>query len=107
LARRLITCGPALIALLGTMLLGDQAVGTLLVAGQVLLLIALRFAILRSLRATSDPALMGPHTNGVFLRWCGWLPPLPDSSGGCTASRLIAFDDRIIRSVNRSAAQPA
>lgn len=76
-ARRLITRGLALIpALLGIMVLGDRAVGTLLVASQVLLSIALRSAILPLLRATSDPALMGPHTNGVFLRWCGWLPLL-------------------------------
>jgi manganese transport protein len=72
--RRLVTRILALVpALIGIVMLGDRAIGTLLVASQVLLSVGLPFAILPLLRATGDPRLMGEHAAGPLLRLTGWM----------------------------------
>ncbi len=71
--RRLITRGLALVpALCGVLWLGDQAVGRLLVASQVVLSLQLPFAIWPLVRLTSDRALMGAFANGPALKAAAW-----------------------------------
>ena len=71
--RRLITRGLALVpALCGELWLGDQAVGRLLVASQVVLSLQLPFAIWPLVRLTSDRAVMGAFANGPVLKAAAW-----------------------------------
>ncbi len=71
--RRLITRGLALLPALGGVLwLGDQGVGTLLVASQVVLSLQLPFAIWPLVRLTSDRAVMGMFANGPVLKGTAW-----------------------------------
>ena len=71
--RRLITRGLALLPALGGVIwLGDQGVGTLLVASQVALSLQLPFAIWPLLRLTGDRTLMGSFANGPWLAGAGW-----------------------------------
>lgn len=71
--RRLITRGLALLPALGGVIwLGDQGVGTLLVASQVVLSLQLPFAIWPLLRLTGDRTLMGSFANGPWLAGAGW-----------------------------------
>ncbi|MDX3810658.1 MAG: divalent metal cation transporter, partial [Bosea sp. (in: a-proteobacteria)] len=72
--RRLITRALALIpALLGVMLMGDRAVGKLLVFSQVVLSLQLPFALWPLIRFTSDRALMGEFANRWPTRALAWL----------------------------------
>lgn len=72
--RRLITRALALIpALLGVLLLGDKAVGKLLVFSQVVLSLQLPFALWPLIRFTSDRQLMGEFVNGRLTRALAWL----------------------------------
>ncbi len=71
--RRLITRGLALVPALGGVLwLGDQGVGRLLVASQVVLSLQLPFAIWPLVRLTSDRAVMGEFANGPALKATAW-----------------------------------
>ncbi|MDQ6630028.1 MAG: Nramp family divalent metal transporter [Pseudomonadota bacterium] len=71
--RRLITRSLALIPAFGGILwLGDTGVGTLLVGSQVVLSFQLPFAIWPLVRLTSDPTLMGPFANGLWLKSTAW-----------------------------------
>ena len=71
--RRLITRGLALIpALIGIQLLGNGAVGTLLVASQVVLSLQLPFALYPLIRMTSDRKLMGEFANKLVTRVAAW-----------------------------------
>jgi len=71
--RRLITRGLALApALCGVLWLGDQGVGTMLVASQVVLSLQLPFAIWPLVRLTSDRAVMGSFANGPGLKFVAW-----------------------------------
>ena len=71
---RLITRALALIpALLGVMLMGDRAVGKLLVFSQVVLSLQLPFALWPLIRFTSDRALMGEFANRWPTRALAWL----------------------------------
>lgn len=72
--RRMITRMIALVpAMAGVILLGDHAVGAMLVVSQMVLSLQLPFAILPLIRATRDPAIMGgcvasrPHTVIAWL----------------------------------------
>jgi manganese transport protein len=71
--RRLITRGLALMpAFAGVALLGDGAVGKLLVLSQVVLSFQLPFAIYPLIRLTSDRKLMGEFRNGLLTQLCAW-----------------------------------
>jgi manganese transport protein len=71
--RRLITRGLALIpALLGVALLGNHAIGTMLVASQVVLSLQLPFALYPLIRLSSNRELMGQFSNTRFTRWLAW-----------------------------------
>jgi manganese transport protein len=71
--RRLITRALALIpALVGIQLLGNGAVGTLLVASQVVLSLQLPFALYPLIRMTDDRALMGEFANRLPTRMLAW-----------------------------------
>ncbi len=71
--RRLITRVLALIpAWLGVQMLGNGAVGTLLVASQVVLSLQLPFALYPLIRMTGDRSLMGPFANGWVTRGAAW-----------------------------------
>jgi len=71
--RRLITRGLALVpAFGGVMLLGEDGIGRLLVASQVVLSFQLPFAIWPLIRLTSDPRVMGRHANGFLTRVLAW-----------------------------------
>ncbi|WP_409302677.1 Nramp family divalent metal transporter [Pseudomonas sp. KCJK8993] len=71
--RRLITRGLALIpAFIGVWLLGDGAVGKLLVLSQVVLSLQLPFALYPLIRMTNDPRLMGVFVNRWPIRWLAW-----------------------------------
>ena len=71
--RRLITRALALIpALIGVVLLGDKAVGKLLVFSQVVLSLQLPFALWPLIRFTSDRALMGEFANSLPTRLLAW-----------------------------------
>lgn len=72
--RRLITRALALIpAFIGVAILGDKAIGTLLVASQVVLSAQLPFAMYPLIRFTSNRGLMGPFTNPAWLAIIGWV----------------------------------
>jgi manganese transport protein len=71
--RRLITRGLALVpALIGVMLLGDHAVGRLLVLSQVVLSLQLPFALYPLIRFTEDKRLMGVFANGATTKLVAW-----------------------------------
>lgn len=71
--RRLLTRGLALIpAFIGVWLLGDGAVGKLLVMSQVVLSLQLPFALYPLIRMTSDRQLMGPFVNRWPTRVLAW-----------------------------------
>jgi manganese transport protein len=71
--RRLITRALALIpALIGIQLLGNGAVGELLVASQVVLSLQLPFALYPLIRMTDDRALMGEFANRLPTRMLAW-----------------------------------
>lgn len=72
--RRLITRGLALVpALAGVLLLGDGAVGRLLVLTQVVLSAGLPFAMAPLLLLTADRKLMGRFASPIWLQAIGWL----------------------------------
>src|SRR4029077_6267652 len=71
--RRLITRGLALVpALIGVMLLGDRAVGRLLVLSQVVLSLQLPFALYPLIRFTGNRRLMGVFANNAVTRITAW-----------------------------------
>src|SRR5471032_3584078 len=71
--RRLITRGLALIpAFIGVWLMGDNAVGKLLVLSQVVLSLQLPFALYPLIRMTNDKQLMGPFVNRLPTRVLAW-----------------------------------
>jgi manganese transport protein len=71
--RRVITRGLALVpALAGVLILGDAGIGKLLVFSQVVLSFQLPFAIWPLIRLTSDPAVMGRHTNTILMQGLAW-----------------------------------
>jgi manganese transport protein len=71
--RRFITRALALIpALAGVQLLGNGAVGQLLVASQVVLSLQLPFALYPLIRMTDDRALMGEFANRLPTRIIAW-----------------------------------
>jgi len=71
--RRLITRGLALIpALLGVMLLGEHAVGRLLVLSQVVLSLQLPFALYPLIRFTGNRRLMGAFANTTTTTVVAW-----------------------------------
>jgi manganese transport protein len=71
--RRLITRGLALIpAFIGVWLLGDGAIGKLLVLSQVVLSLQLPFALYPLIRMTNDRQLMGPFVNRWPTRVQAW-----------------------------------
>lgn len=71
--RRLITRGLALIpAFVGVWLLGDGAVGQLLVLSQVVLSLQLPFALYPLIRMTNDRQLMGVFVNRWLTRVLAW-----------------------------------
>ena len=72
--RRLITRVLALVpAFAGIALLGNDAVGTLLVASQVVLSLQLPFALWPLIRMTDDRALMGRFANRAPTRVLAWF----------------------------------
>jgi manganese transport protein len=72
--RRLITRALALVpAFIGVAVLGDKAIGTLLVASQVVLSAQLPFAMYPLIRFTSSRELMGPFVNPRLVAVGGWL----------------------------------
>ena len=71
--RRLITRGLALIpAFAGVWLMGEDAVGKLLVLSQVVLSLQLPFALYPLIRMTSDERLMGPFVNRWYTKALAW-----------------------------------
>jgi manganese transport protein len=71
--RRFITRALALIpALIGVQTLGNGAVGTLLVASQVVLSLQLPFALYPLIRMTNDASLMGEFANRLPTRLLAW-----------------------------------
>ncbi|WP_109484010.1 Nramp family divalent metal transporter [Paraburkholderia sp. C35] len=71
--RRFITRALALIpALVGVQMLGNGAVGQLLVASQVVLSLQLPFALYPLIRMTDDRALMGAFANRLPTRILAW-----------------------------------
>jgi manganese transport protein len=71
--RRLITRGLALLpALVGIEWLGDDSVGQLLVASQVVLSLQLPFAVWPLIRLASDSALMGPFALAQPCKAIAW-----------------------------------
>ncbi|TFZ33287.1 divalent metal cation transporter, partial [Pseudomonas syringae] len=71
--RRLITRGLARIpALIGVILLGDSAVGQMLLPSRVVLSLQLPFAPWPLIRFTSDPQLMGPFVNSRLVKTAAW-----------------------------------
>ena len=72
--RRLITRGLALVpAFLGVWLMGDDAVGKLLILSQVVLSLQLPFALYPLIRMTGDKKLMGPFVNRLPTRLLAWF----------------------------------
>lgn len=72
--RRLITRGLAIIpAFIGVVALGDRAIGTLLVASQVVLSVQLPFAMYPLIRFTDDKALMGRFANSRLVSASAWV----------------------------------
>ncbi|EFP67420.1 Probable manganese transport protein MntH [Ralstonia pickettii] len=71
--RRLITRALALIpAFIGVAMLGDHAIGKLLVISQVVLGLQLPFAMFPLIRMTGDRTLMGVFANSRFTSWLAW-----------------------------------
>ena len=71
--RRVLTRGLALIpAFVGVWLLGDGAIGKMLVLSQVVLSFQLPFAMWPLIRFTSSREMMGPFTNGPVLKVLAW-----------------------------------
>ncbi|WP_248797439.1 Nramp family divalent metal transporter [Pseudomonas sp. MWU13-2105] len=71
--RRLITRGLALIpAFVGVWIMGEGAVGKLLVLSQVVLSLQLPFALYPLIRMTSDARLMGPFVNRWYTKALAW-----------------------------------
>jgi len=71
--RRLITRGLALIpAFAGVWLMGDDAIGKLLILSQVVLSLQLPFALYPLIRMTNDQRLMGPFVNRLPTRLLAW-----------------------------------
>ncbi len=71
--RRVITRGLAILpALVGVLILGDHAVGRLLVLTQVVLALQLPFALYPLIRFTSDRGIMGEFASGVATRVAAW-----------------------------------
>lgn len=71
--RRLITRGLALIpAFIGVWLMGDDAIGKLLILSQVVLSLQLPFALYPLIRMTNDERLMGPFVNRLPTRLLAW-----------------------------------
>ncbi|MEA9976642.1 MULTISPECIES: Nramp family divalent metal transporter [unclassified Pseudomonas] len=71
--RRLITRGLALIpAFTGVWLMGDDAVGKLLILSQVVLSLQLPFALYPLIRMTNDKRLMGTFVNNLPTRLLAW-----------------------------------
>ena len=56
----------------GVALLGESAIGKLLIASQVALSFQLPFAIWPLIRLTSDPAVMGRYANTVWMQAPAW-----------------------------------
>jgi manganese transport protein len=72
--RRLITRGLALIpAFLGVWLMGDDAIGKLLILSQVVLSLQLPFALYPLIRMTGDKQLMGAFVNRLPTKALVWL----------------------------------
>jgi manganese transport protein len=72
--RRFITRALALIpALIGVQMMGNGAVGKLLVASQVVLSLQLPFALYPLIRMTSDRSLMGEFANKLPTRLLAWM----------------------------------
>ena len=71
--RRVITRGLALVpAFVGVWLLGDGAIGKMLVLSQVVLSFQLPFAMWPLIRFTSSLEMMGPFANGPVLKVLAW-----------------------------------
>jgi len=71
--RRFITRALALIpALIGVQMMGNGAVGKLLVASQVVLSLQLPFALYPLIRMTGDRSLMGEFANTLLTRIVAW-----------------------------------
>jgi len=71
--RRLITRGLALIpAFIGVWLMGEAAVGKLLVLSQVVLSLQLPFALYPLIRMTGDQRLMGEFVNRWYTKGLAW-----------------------------------
>ena len=60
-------------AFLGVWLMGDDAVGKLLILSQVVLSLQLPFALYPLIRMTSDKKLMGPFVNRLPTRLLAWF----------------------------------
>ena len=91
--RRLITRGLALIpAFLGVWLMGDDAVGKLLILSQVVLSLQLPFALYPLIRMTSDPKLMGPFANRLPTRLLAWFLFAVISGANVWLIAQIGFD---------------
>ncbi|WP_317973426.1 Nramp family divalent metal transporter [Novosphingobium pituita] len=72
--RRMITRLIAIVpAMAGAILLGDHAVGGMLVASQMVLSLQLPFAIWPLVRASRDPAIMGGLATSRLHAACAWL----------------------------------
>ena len=72
--RRAVTRGLALVpALVGVLVMGDHAVGRLLVLTQVVLSAQLPFAIWPLIRFTSDARLMGEFASPAIVRAVAWV----------------------------------
>ena len=71
--RRLITRALALVpAFIGVAMLGDHAIGKLLVISQVVLGLQLPFAMLPLIRMTGDRTLMGVFVSSRLTSWLAW-----------------------------------
>ena len=72
--RRLITRTLALVpALVGVLMMGDGAVGKLLVWSQVILSLQLPLAMWPLIRMTSNPAYMKAHANSLSVKLLAWV----------------------------------
>ncbi|MEX1826736.1 Nramp family divalent metal transporter [Luteibacter sp. CQ10] len=72
--RRLITRGLAIVpAFIGVVMLGDRAIGELLVASQVVLSVQLPFAMYPLIRFTDDRGLMGGFANSRVTSLAAWF----------------------------------
>jgi manganese transport protein len=72
--RRLMTRTLALVpALIGVLMMGDGAVGKLLVWSQVILSLQLPLAMWPLIRMTSNPAYMKAHANSLSVKLLAWV----------------------------------